>query len=154
MIIKSLESGFLYHLVTLCQGQIFFDHFPHQLVEADLRRPSEASPVPWSDRPAGFPPRSAESSGIDGDDVLAVGQRRCPFHRPLHPARGWRIPSSLGGMLDKFADRMLLAGGNDKSSGALLLQHQPLHLHIVLGMAPVPLGIQVAQIQAVLQTQA
>ena len=46
---------------------------------------------------------------------------------------------------------MLLAGGDDKILGLVLLQHQPLHAHVVAGVAPVAAGVHVAQVQAALQ---
>ena len=48
---------------------------------------------------------------------------------------------------------MLHARGNDKIIRRVLLQHEPLHLHIVFGMAPVPLGIQVTQVSTILQAE-
>jgi hypothetical protein len=47
----------------------------------------------------------------------------------------------------------LHAGGDDEVFGHFLLQHQPLHLHIVAGMAPVAQRAHVAQVQAILQAQ-
>ena len=43
-----------------------------------------------------------------------------------------------------------LARGNDKVFGSVLLQHEPHAFHIVTGVSPVALGIQVAQVQAFL----
>ena len=45
------------------------------------------------------------------------------------------------------------AGGDDKILWLLLLEHEPLHLHIVLGMAPVAPGIKVAEKECFLQAQ-
>jgi hypothetical protein len=55
--------------------------------------------------------------------------------------------------LHELAHRMLLARGDDVIVGRVLLQHEPLHLHVVLGMPPVAQGVQVAKIQAVLQAK-
>src|SRR5271170_6361274 len=49
---------------------------------------------------------------------------------------------------------MLLTRGNDKVLGSFLLQHQPLGANVVAGVAPVPAGIKIAQVQSVLQTDA
>jgi len=54
---------------------------------------------------------------------------------------------------DEFAHAVLHAGGDDKVLGLVLLQHHPLHAHIVLGVAPVAQGIHIAHVQALLQSQ-
>src|SRR3546814_17229254 len=48
-------------------------------------------------------------------------------------------------------NRELLAGGNDIVLRAVLLQHHPLHPDVVLRVAPVAKGIEVAHEQAALQ---
>ena len=48
---------------------------------------------------------------------------------------------------------MLLAGGDDEIIGVFLLEHEPLHLHVIPGMSPVAQRIQVSDIQAILQPQ-
>lgn len=55
--------------------------------------------------------------------------------------------------IDEISHRELTARGDDEIIGLFLLQHEPLHLHIVAGMAPVTLGVHVAQIEAGRQTQ-
>src|SRR5258707_1149733 len=47
---------------------------------------------------------------------------------------------------------MLLSGRDDKILRRVLLQHQPLSTDIVTRMAPVPLRIQIAQIQCLLKS--
>ena len=46
---------------------------------------------------------------------------------------------------------MLLAGGDDKVLRLLLLHNEPHALYIVLGIAPVPEGIHISQLQVILQ---
>ena len=46
---------------------------------------------------------------------------------------------------------MLLAGGDDEVLRLLLLQNQPHALDVILGIAPVPEGIHVAQLQMILK---
>ena len=55
---------------------------------------------------------------------------------------------------DELPDRVLLPGGDDEVLGLVLLQHQPLHLDIVLGVAPVAQRVEVAEVEAVLAAPA
>ena len=57
------------------------------------------------------------------------------------------------GPLHQILDRMGLAGGHDVVAGFGLLQHQPHRLHVVTGVTPVTLGVQVAQHDLVLQAE-
>ena len=52
----------------------------------------------------------------------------------------------------KFPHGMLYPGGNDKILRLVMLQHQPHALHIILRIAPVPLRIQITQVELVLNT--
>ena len=69
-----------------------------------------------------------------------------PFQRNGHA-------ELLGGRIDEIAHAVLHAGGDDEVFRLVLLQHQPLHLDVILGMSPVAQGIHVAEIQAVLQAE-
>src|SRR5713101_9056930 len=51
------------------------------------------------------------------------------------------------GLLNKLFNGMGLPRAHHIVSGLLLLEHQPHRLHIIAGKAPVPLGIQIAQMQ-------
>ena len=62
-------------------------------------------------------------------------------------------PHLTEGPLDEFFDRVGLAGGDDVVAGFVLLQHQPHRLHIIPGVAPVALGVQVAEHHFVLQAE-
>ena len=44
----------------------------------------------------------------------------------------------LGCQFNEAAHALLAARGDHKILGTLLLQHAPLHLHIVAGVAPIP----------------
>src|SRR4051812_25048952 len=48
---------------------------------------------------------------------------------------------------------MLYSGGNHEIFRTLLLQHQPHGLHIIAGVTPISFGVQIAQVEAVLQPQ-
>ena len=65
------------------------------------------------------------------------------------PADGHAVGGE--GLFGEIPDGMLLAGGDDKVIRLLLLQNQPHALYIVLGVAPVPEGIHIAQLQVVLE---
>ena len=57
----------------------------------------------------------------------------------------------LGRPLHELAHAELHAGGDNKIFGLFLLQHQPLHPHIIFGVPPVAQCVHIAQIQAVFQ---
>jgi hypothetical protein len=59
----------------------------------------------------------------------------------------------LGGGVDEVAHAVLHAGGDDEVFRFFLLQHQPLHFDVVLGVAPVAFGVHVAEVEAVLQAE-
>ena len=54
------------------------------------------------------------------------------------------------GQGDEVAHRMLLTGGDHEILSFGLLQHQPLSLDEIAGVAPVATGVQIAEIQTVL----
>ena len=56
-----------------------------------------------------------------------------------------------GAALDELADAVLLAGGDDEVLRLVLLEHHPLHLDVVAGVAPVALGVDVAEEERLLQ---
>ena len=58
----------------------------------------------------------------------------------------------LGRPLHELAHAELHAGGDNEIFGLFLLQHQPLHPHIIFGVPPVAQCVHIAQIQAVFQT--
>jgi hypothetical protein len=59
-----------------------------------------------------------------------------------------------GRRLHKLSHAVLLAGGDHQVLGLGLLQHQPLRLHEIARMAPVALGAEVAEVEAVQQSPA
>ena len=48
---------------------------------------------------------------------------------------------------------MLLSGGDDLVIRLLLLEHEVHSQHVVSGMAPVPAGVQVSQVEFVLKSK-
>ena len=64
------------------------------------------------------------------------------------------LAADLGeGQLDEVAHRMRLAGRQHVIVGLVLLQHPPHALDIVAGMAPVALGIEIAEIELLLRAE-
>lgn len=57
----------------------------------------------------------------------------------------------FGAPADELAYAVLHAGGDDEIFRLVLLQHHPLHAHVVLGVAPVAQRIDVAHVQAAFQ---
>src|SRR5690606_37897925 len=53
----------------------------------------------------------------------------------------------------EFAYAVLNSGRDDKILGLLLLQDQPLRFDVIAGVAPIALGVHVAEIEGVLQPQ-
>ena len=60
------------------------------------------------------------------------------------------IPKS---QLQQLPNRVGLPGGNDVIVRLLLLEHQPHGFDIIAGIPPVPLGIEIAQIEFLVQAQ-
>jgi len=64
------------------------------------------------------------------------------------------IKAGVGkGNLQKFADAVGFVGGNDIIVRPILLQHEPHGLDVFLGVTPVALGIEVAEIDLVLKAE-
>ena len=155
---------FLHQFVALGGLEVLAHHLADQLVEADPWRPAELGlGLAWVAQ-QGFDFGGAEVARVDGNDALA------PLSPSPSPARGrggdevallvdaLAFPADghaefLGCGVDEVAHRILHAGGDDEVFRLLLLQHQPLHLDVVLGVAPVTLGVHVAEEEAVLQPE-
>ena len=53
----------------------------------------------------------------------------------------------FGAELDELAHGVLFAGSDDVVLRLLLLEHEPLHLDVVAGVAPVAAGVEVAEVE-------
>ena len=60
-----------------------------------------------------------------------------------------RFLESKGG---KFAYSVIFSGGDNKVFGRIVLQNQPHTFHIVFGVSPVAQGIQIPQVQFILES--
>ena len=57
----------------------------------------------------------------------------------------------LGRPADELTHAVLHAGGDDEVVRGVLLQHHPLHAHIIFGVAPVAQRIDVAHVETLLE---
>ena len=145
-------------LVPLGGFQVLPDHLGHQIGETGAGHPAQLGLGLGGVAQQGFHFGGPEVAGVHGDDGLAhlpvgrgAGEIALFVHARAFPADGHaQFP---GGGIDEVPHRVLHAGGDDKILGLRLLQHEPLHFHVVPGVAPVPLGVQVAQVEAVLQAE-
>ncbi len=62
-------------------------------------------------------------------------------------------PTCGEGQLDELAHGVGLAGRQHVVVGLVLLQHQPHALDVVARVAPVALGVEIAEIEALLQAE-
>lgn len=137
-------------LIALSSLEILAHHLGDQFLKQDLRRPAKFFLGLARVAEQGFDFSRAEVTRVDLHDGLAVpgaglvDALTCPLD--LHA-------QFIRSDVHKVTHAVLYAGGDDEVFGLLLLQHQPLHLYIVLSMTPVALGIEVAQVQAVLQAK-
>ena len=128
-------------------------HLAHQLVEADLAAPSRASSralrrVAEQRLDLGRP----EVARIDRARARGRSPRSTPCSSTPSPRHSIAY-AELGAppRSTNSRTRVLLAGGDDEVLRLVLLQHQPLRLDVVAGMAPVAQGVEVAEVQAVLE---
>src|ERR1700676_4641095 len=130
-------------------GQISLHHLPHQFAERDAVVPSEnlvcLRGVPQQRSHLG----GADVSWVDPHD----GGTRRSVDRHLVPALS--PPLDAGAevaerALDKFANRMRLAGSKHKIVGLVLLEHQPHALDKVTRMAPVAPRLEVPNVKDLL----
>ena len=137
-----LRSGYLQRWCAIA-----LDHLGDQLLRSWCDGASRAWSAPWPDRPAAGRPRSAGSK----PGRARPGSCRCAGRRP---ARRGRCPSTAGGgrsgegQLDELAHGVGLAGGEHVVVGLVLLQDPPHALDIVARVAPVALGVEIAEDRA------
>ena len=118
-------------------SQVVGDHHLTSVGEVDLRLPAELGRGPsWRRRSAGRPRPGGRTSG--------PGARSCCQSS---------MPTSANASCDELLDVWVSPGGDDVVVGLVLLQHQPHRLHVVAGVAPVALGVEVAEHELVLQAE-
>src|SRR5262249_1369004 len=128
-------------------------HLPHKLGEARLVVPAE---LPM--RLGGIAKQNVD---LGRAEITCINRDHDPPARVVYPDLVDTItaPSNWDfdvgeGALNEFAYRVRLAGSENIVTRRILRHHPPHPLDVVAGMAPVALGIQVAQIKAVLHAKA
>ncbi len=121
--------------LVLEQGDVGVHHEPDQLLEAGLRLPAELGP--------GLGGIAAQLVDLRGPVVGGVDQ---DVAAPVQAGVG-------EGDLAELLDGVALPRRDHVVVGPVLLQHPPHRLDVLGGVAPVPAGLQVAEVQAVLQAR-
>src|SRR6185312_12702186 len=81
-----------------------------------------------------------EGLPCSGADATLVDATPLPYKRAVDATKR---------QLDKFANRMSFARGKHVVVGLRLLQHQPHAFDVILGVAPIPLGVDISQINRI-----
>ncbi len=149
--------------MLLSLGQIVRNHLNAHFLCGDFWHPAEFLFCFAGVSQQGFDFGGAEVAGIDADDGLGgwiPGQARDDIFGGEDGVADFinalALPGDLhtqlgGGPFDELAHAVLHASGDDKVLGLVLLQHHPLHAHVVFGVAPVTQGVDVAHVKAVFQ---
>src|SRR5262249_9679005 len=111
------------------------DHHLYQLFELYPRLPFE--------NPSGFRHVAPKLVHLGGTEIPWVD---------LHVSLPIEVQMSES-QLEELAHRMRFAGGDDEVLRLLLLQHQPHRLHVVRRVTPIPLGVEIAEVELVLQAE-
>src|SRR6266480_1146167 len=108
-------------------GEIVLEHLPDHFLEGDLGAPAQPGPGLAGVASQVGDLRRTEVRLVDLDVVLPVET------------------DQPEGELHELADRPLDTGGDDVIIGFVLLQHHPHRLDVILGVAPVALGIEIPE---------
>src|SRR5918996_1760094 len=130
-----ISAGLLLRYSAAEEVEIGIDHQTNHLLEACARLPAEllARLARVADQVLHL--RGAEEARVDPDVLVGIE------------------PDVLEGDPHEVADRVGLACGDHEVVRLVLLEHQPHGLDIVLGIAPVALGVEVAEGKLPLQTE-
>ena len=141
--------------------QIGCHHFLHHLVERYFGHPAEFFFGFGGVAKQGFDFSGAKVTGINFDDwALAFTSALSRNDRGIGPVPNFiyalTVPSKLhvqcrGSFFNKLAHAVLHTSGNNKIFRLHLLQHHPLHAHVVFGVAPVAQSVNIAHEEAVFQ---
>ena len=134
-----------------CVSEVGSNHLAAHFPNRNFRNPAELFLGFGGVTQQGLDFGGAEVAGVDFYDGLVVPVadliNALAFPSQLHAQLG-------GAPLNELTHTVLHAGGNHKVFGLVLLQHEPLHAHVVFGVAPVAQGVDVAHVQAVFQALA
>src|SRR5919108_1964390 len=132
---EAISAGLLLGYSAREQLEVGVEHQPDHLLEAGARLPAELFP------------------GLGGvaDEVLDLGGTQKAW---IGSHMGIRIhPYVLERDPDEVANTVGLAGRDHEVFGLLLLEHQPHRLDVVLGVAPVTFGVEIAEQELVLEAE-
>ncbi len=138
-------------LVALGGFEIRMHHFRHQLLKTNAGTPTQLAPRLAGIAEQGFDLGGTEVARINGDHALAGAIMG--FFLDTLPAPGQRDAQFSRCRADEIAHTVLHAGGDDEVLGLVLLQHQPLHLDVIAGVAPIAFGVEVTEVEAILQAE-
>ena len=146
MAVLDAVAALLDHFVPLRRFQITLHHFPHQFAEIRPRLPAQLLSRFRRIAEKGLHFGGTEVSPSTATTTLPAWSTRLLIDS--RPCPGQLDPQFVRGQLNELAHAVLLACSNDKILGLLLLQHQPLHLDIIAGVAPVAKRVKIAKVEA------
>jgi hypothetical protein len=132
-------------------GKILCNHFFAHLLGGNLWYPSEFL--------FGFAGIAEQGLDFGGAEVARVNVNHGFFIPIGHFVDALTFPAQRHAQgfccpVNELAHAVLQTGGDNKVIRLFLLQHHPLHAHIVFGVAPVAKGVDITHVQAVFQALA
>src|ERR1700722_281194 len=138
-------------LIALSKRNVRRHHFGNQVGKGDLRLPAELGARLRGISHERIHLRRTKIPRVDSNDCLSRVRIDPGFVKP-RPAPFNLNTEAIGRALDEVPHRVLLAGGNHEVFWFGLLQYEPLCAHVVAGMSPVAARVEIAQIQALLES--
>src|SRR5215212_793034 len=133
-------------------GEIGFNHFGNEFSEGDAREPTEFRLGHRCIAQEEVDFVGAEVAGVDPDQLLTRAGVESNLVDPPAAPRDFASDMSKG-TLDELTDTVSLASREDVIAGLRLLHHTPHAFHILPGMSPVALGIEISDEELVLQAK-
>mmetsp|Transcript_17850 Transcript_17850/g.51104 ORF Transcript_17850/g.51104 Transcript_17850/m.51104 type:complete len:423 (-) Transcript_17850:52-1320(-) len=130
--------------------EVLLNHLLHQVVEGGTELPSNLFLGLGGVTEEKFDFGRSEVAGINLHKLAAlIGS----INSDLIDGSGLASPldgstNNLKGLLDKLTDGVSLSGSEDVVIGLILLKHAPHTLDVVAGMAPITLGVDVSEVEA------
>ena len=127
------------------------DHFRHQFLEGGGGGPTQLGVGGSGIAQQGFHFSGPEIARVDAHHHIPGVSTPPHFITALSLPGDARPAEGLGAEFDEGAHRFLPAGGDHEVFRFVLLEHAPLHFHVVAGVTPVALGIEVAHVEALVE---
>mmetsp|Transcript_1083 Transcript_1083/g.1870 ORF Transcript_1083/g.1870 Transcript_1083/m.1870 type:complete len:369 (+) Transcript_1083:223-1329(+) len=130
--------------------EVLLNHLLHQVIEGGTELPSNLFLRLGGVTEEKFDLGRSEVAGINLHKLAAlIGS----INSDLIDGSGLASPldgstNNLEGLLDKLTDGVSLSGSEDVVIGLILLKHAPHTLDVVAGMAPITLGVDVSEVEA------